>query len=443
MRTEAAVAATYQPASNIPLPIPPLPLSTAGPTARTVYPTRVNVVDGRMVLSPSDLVSFAACPHLTELKRASAAKLVRKPIFSDPAFELLLQRGREHEERYLVELETAVEASPGSAVKGSARRLTRIEVDRTQGLAGVEAAARETEMAMRRGGAIIYQATFFHADGGMSWRGHADFLVRVDAPSDLGDWSYEPADAKLARAAKAGAVLQLCAYAEMVGRLQGRLPEYIRLILGGPGHPEERLRLSDYYAYYCWSKAEFTAAVAQGEPQYPPAATYPEPVEKCESCNWSTMCDKRRRADDHLSLVAGITRNQRAALDGMGVTTMTSLSRLPIPIEKAPPRTSADALTRVREQARLQVESAAAKTIKYDLLPELHATSALARCPSRRPVTCSSTSRAIPSRSTRASSTCSASWSRAIPTIRGRHSLTPSGRTMGPSRRRRSKIRWT
>ena len=336
-----------------------------------MYAGLVRIVDGRTILSPSDLTAFAGCTHLAELERAAAAKLVKKPIFTDPAFELLLQRGREHEERYLAELLAAIEGAPGSEAQGSARRLTRIEVDYAQGMMGVDAAAGETEMAMKRGDAIIYQATFSTADADASWRGHVDFLVRVETPSDLGNWSYEPADAKLARAAKAGAVLQLCAYAEMVALIQGRLPEYIRLILGGLGQPEERLRLSDYYAYFRWMKQEFLATIAMGEPQYPPKATYPEPVEKCGGCNWSSMCDKRRRDDDHLSLVAGITRNQRAALDGLGVTTMAKLATLPIPLEKAPPRTSADALVRTREQARLQVESRDQKRIIYELLPEL------------------------------------------------------------------------
>ena len=58
---------------------------------------------------------------------------------------------------------------------------------------------------MRAGADVIYQATFF--DG--RWRGHADFLLRVDTPSDLGAWSYEVADAKLARRVKAAAVLQM------------------------------------------------------------------------------------------------------------------------------------------------------------------------------------------------------------------------------------------
>jgi predicted RecB family nuclease len=333
-----------------------------------MYPHRVRVIDGRTILSPSDVVSFGACRHLTELERAAAAKLVAWPVFSDPSFDLLLQRGLEHEQRYLAELEATASADVAGP---GARRLTRIAVDRELGLPGVEAAARETELAMRRGDAIIYQATFLQPDGDVTWRGHADFLIRVDAPSELGAWSYEPADAKLARAAKVSAVLQLCAYAELTARLQGRMPQHMRLILGGPGHPEERLRLADFDAYYRRTKADFVAALTHGAPAFPPAATYPEPVEKCDSCRWSTACDKRRRADDHLSLVAGITRHQRAALGDLGVTTVAALAKLPIPLAKAPLRASAEALERTREQARLQVATRETGRLVYELLPQL------------------------------------------------------------------------
>lgn len=344
----------------------------------------MRILDNHTILTPSDLVAFAACGHLAELERAAAAGLVTRPVFSDPAFELLLQRGREHEERYLAELEAAREVLPVPA-PGAARRLTRIALDRAQGLAGAETAAHATEVAMRRGDAIIYQGAFVQTDGRTKWRGQADFLVRVESPSDLGAWSYEPADAKLARAAKAGAVLQLCAYSEMVAQIQGRLPEHIRLILGGPGHPQESLRLSDYHAYYRWTKSEFTAALARGEPRYPPETTYPEPVERCATCNWSSGCDKRRRTDDHPSLVAGITRSQRAALDGIGVATVAALAKLPFPLAKAPPRASADALERTREQARLQVASRDAGKIVYELLPELEPDLGLGALPEPSP----------------------------------------------------------
>ena len=54
--------------------------------------------------------------------------------------------------------------------------------------------------------------------------GYADFLRRVERPSDLGPWSYEVWDTKLARHAKASAVLQICMYSEMVGALQALSP---------------------------------------------------------------------------------------------------------------------------------------------------------------------------------------------------------------------------
>jgi predicted RecB family nuclease len=67
---------------------------------------------------------------------------------------------------------------------------------------------------------VIYQATSF--DG--TWRGHADFLRKVDTPNKLGDFSYEIWDTKLARRAKAAAVLQVFAYSEQVEKLQAVHP---------------------------------------------------------------------------------------------------------------------------------------------------------------------------------------------------------------------------
>ena len=54
--------------------------------------------------------------------------------------------------------------------------------------------------------------------------GYPDFLVRVAPPSDLGAWSYEPWDTKLARHPKPYFLVQLCCYAEMLERAQGVRP---------------------------------------------------------------------------------------------------------------------------------------------------------------------------------------------------------------------------
>src|SRR6185312_6438783 len=190
-----------------------------------------------------------------------------------------------------------------------------------------EAASLTTE-AMGQGRAVVYQATFHQTGGGFAWRGHVDFLRRVETPSALGAWSYEPWDTKLAREAKASALLQLCAYAEMIERIQGVAPDHVHVILGGPGRPKESFRLATIAPYFRQVRKQFLLHMGAGPPVYPVNDPYPDPVTHCEVCDWAPLCEKRRHDDDHLSLVAGITRSQLKALRARGVTTLTALSNL-------------------------------------------------------------------------------------------------------------------
>src|SRR5262249_46228191 len=155
-----------------------------------------------------------------------------------------------------------------------------------------------------------YQAAFFDGE----WLGYADFLLRVETPSELGAWSYEVADTKLARTAKASAILQVCSYAEQLTRVQGVQPKELHIVLGGGERPTATFTVSDFMAYYRTVKATFLAAVTAGDPVYPVTATYPDPVEFCDVCAWAVHCKDQRYADDDLSRVAGITAKQRRAL---------------------------------------------------------------------------------------------------------------------------------
>src|SRR5687767_8691506 len=159
----------------------------------------MQLFDDRLVYSASDLVGFLACEHLTNLERAAVAGLTQLPIREDAELKLIMQRGIEHELKYLDELRAA------------GKQVTEIEQGEPEDRGPewlLEAAAR-TVAALREGAPVIYQAALF--DG--RWRGHADFLIRVDTPSkNLGPWSYEVHDTKLARQTKAGALLQLCLY---------------------------------------------------------------------------------------------------------------------------------------------------------------------------------------------------------------------------------------
>src|SRR5262249_28970771 len=158
---------------------------------------------------------------------------------------------------------------------------------------------------MRSGAPAIAQATL--AAG--RWFGRADLLRRVERPSELGAWSYEPLDTKLARETKAGAILQLCLYADLLREAQGVLPERMYIVPRRPDFEADEYRVPDYLAYYRLVRRRLEAAVDEEAP-----ATYPEPVPHCDVCRWFPRCDRQRRGDDHLSFVAAISRLQMREL---------------------------------------------------------------------------------------------------------------------------------
>ena len=210
---------------------------------------------------------------------------------------------------------------------------------------------------MRSGADVIYQATFFHG----RWRGQADFLERVESPSELGDYSYEVMDTKLARHAKVGAILQTSNYSEHVTRLQGAKPERMHLILG------DRTRLSylvsDFGAYYRAVKRRLEGIVDKG---HQPGTTYPDPVAHCAMCDWVEQCVERRIADDHLSLVAGMGRHQIERLREHGVTTLAGLGALDATTVSG---IGNQTLTKLHNQARLQLSQRETGEVSFELLP--------------------------------------------------------------------------
>src|SRR2546425_3662573 len=167
-----------------------------------------------LLLSPSDLNNYVECPHLTTLALEVARGERARPHVPDEEAELLRRKGAAHERAYLENL------------RAEGRTIVEIELGEPWDF---EAAARRTAEAMRTGAEVISQATF--VDG--RWRGRSDFLLRVERATRLGAWSYEPLDAKLARAEKPTYVLQLCFYRseEHTSELQSLAYLVCRLLL--------------------------------------------------------------------------------------------------------------------------------------------------------------------------------------------------------------------
>lgn len=300
---------------------------------------------GGLRLSPSDVANHLACRHLTSLDRGVAEGAWPRPR-PRPEAKILAQRGLEHERAYLDHLAR------------SGRTLLQFPED--EGSA-TPAGRERTLAAMREGADVVVQATL--AEG--RWLGIADVLLRVEKPSRFGAWSYEALDTKLARETRAGAILQLCLYSDLLEQVQGVRPEFMHIVPRRPEFPRETYRVDEHLAYYRLVRRRLEAAADATEP----LATYPEPVAHCAICPWWSRCDGQRRADDHLSLVAGVTRLQRRELADHEIVTLAALAREPLPLAWKPRRGSRESLVRSREQARVQLEGREAGKTLYELLP--------------------------------------------------------------------------
>lgn len=282
-------------------------------------------------LSASDLVGHLNCNHLSMLDLQVATGALEKPDYYDPLLEILRERGFRHEQNYIENLK--LQGHDTCFIKGD-------EIgDKT---------VDSTLNAMREAKDIIVQAALRHG----RWTGRADILRRVSVPSTLGDWSYEVVDTKLARETKGGSVLQLCLYADLLSNMQGIAPEYLYIVSPWTEFEPQKFRYPEFAAYF--RRVKKSAENATNEPLN--CETYPDPKAHCDICRWNRDCDKKRRADDHLCLVANISKGQITELQENGIGTRHALGELSS-IPFTPRRGSFLSLEKVRAQAAIQVKA--------------------------------------------------------------------------------------
>lgn len=291
--------------------------------------------EGR-TLSPTDVAHHLACHHRTQLERRRLAGEQTFDFAPDARLEAMKVRGLEHERRYVESLRAAGK--------------TLVDLRSTK-------APADTLAAMRKGADVIVQAPL----GSPTFFGIADVLLRTDTPSHLGAYSYEPVDTKLAAETKAGALLQLLTYCELLHGMQGTTPGQFFVVTPLATEP---YRTADFAAYFRVIRDHLTAA----RTATPPPATYPEPVPHCDVCSYWKHCDNTRRADDHPSLIAGLQRTHTVELLRQGLPTVAKFAAagaLPAP----PSRGRAETYERLAHQARLQAQARATKQIPVERLP--------------------------------------------------------------------------
>lgn len=209
-----------------------------------------------------------------------------------------------------------------------------------------------TREAMARGDAVIFQAAL---EGGELF-GFADFLFRRDDPK--GSWHYEPWDTKLAHSVKPKFIVQLCAYAEMLGIMQGTTPKHAGAVLGtGVLEP---VNLAEHWHTWLHLKAQFL----EFHRSFNPDDTPPDPALEREHGQWSTFATEIFEHNDLAVMTAGISLSQMARLRAAGVITMAALAARVAGVPRMAPGT----LAKLGRQARLQIASRGQATPGFEVL---------------------------------------------------------------------------
>jgi predicted RecB family nuclease len=301
-------------------------------------------VSEKIRLSATDLSNHLSCQHITHLDLQVLRDARKAPDWAAPDLAVIRERGARHEKAYLEYLERK-------------KRLTVVNLSDNK---AEQEVLDETQRLMEQGVEVIAQS----AIGAEGWFGRPDVLRRISRPSGKWDWSYEVEDTKLTPETKGSTVLQLSLYSELLEKAQGLAPEWMWVIPPASDFKAEGYRVADYAAYFRYVKRSLERTVRDCEGD----ATYPEPVPHCDVCRWFRECDARRRGDDHLSLVAGIRRQQRNQLVIWNAETVAKLAVFPIPLRERPERGSRETIERVREQARVQVQGRTEERLIHEAL---------------------------------------------------------------------------
>ena len=318
----------------------------------------MKITKTQTTLSATDLSNHIACKHATHLERQYAARAIEKPIRKNHFLDRIIERGIDHEAAYLSHLRNS-------------GKLKIVEFTRDE-----KQVEEKTLSAMKAGADVVYQGALSTTQGtniDAQWAGRPDFLIKVehDSPA-FGAWSYEVIDTKLTQNTKAGTIMQLCVYSDLLTQLQGIAPVHMHVVMPNddPTTPyrSEAHKLNDYAAYYRRTKADLLNTISKDINH----DSYPEPVSHCDICQWWPDCDKRRRSDDHLTFVAGIQKTQIKALATHNITTLTALAEADETTLRQKLEGSPETTERIYQQARIQLEGRVTGKPAFEFLPVIY-----------------------------------------------------------------------
>ena len=186
-----------------------------------------------------------------------------------------------------------------------------------------EAAAHSTLQLMQEGAQTIYRGVLV-ADGpaGIRYRSRPDVLMRQEGDSWLGNWYYVPFNIKMGKKAKPEYQLVAAYSAYVLAEMQGVWPETSWLQL------KEKRRAVDLARYVPKLQAALDDCLEDGDGilnlLQPPEVFISR--SRCDMCPWLSHCYQEAKAQNHLSLLPGVTLARYPILKSLGITTVEALA---------------------------------------------------------------------------------------------------------------------
>lgn len=222
-----------------------------------------------------------------------------------------------------------------------------------------QAGAQATLELMWQGVDRIHQGVLLvEQPDGVTLLSKPDLLVKQPGHSLFGNWVYAPIDIKLGKRPKLEYQIVAAFHVHVLAEVQGAWSETAWLML----------RERDAFSVDLWEvlprMQEILSDCIHLLRQDGSALSAPEPEvfiarNRCSLCHWFTHCYSTAKAEQHLSLLPGVTAARYLQLQALNLTTVKSLAEIhPAQLEPLPGFGS-EAARRLVRQARSTLQNCA------------------------------------------------------------------------------------
>ena len=270
----------------------------------------------KLVITPHLFVEYSLCPAW-----------IWHDLFTDPSLKgeipelalKLMEKGVIHEEDYVKDL----------------------VFDEVKEIDPAKALAKTLEL-MKSGSELIYQGEIETEIDGFIWRGRPDLLQKIPGESNFGNWFYIPVDIKSSNEMNPDHKFQLAFYAEVLEKIQGRLPHQVAII-----NKEKQRRVipvDSELMEKMHTRANQILTILAGRK---PTLHYRG---GCKQSPWGQMCLQDCEAVNDAALVYNVRESTLDKLREAGFETVTELAGLDP--DKPQYKISADTWKRIVLQAQ-------------------------------------------------------------------------------------------